>query len=62
MERWMNDPDREKPKYSDRNLFQGSFFHQRPQRNYLFLNLSLCSLTGMEPVASKFTDCANWFV
>jgi hypothetical protein len=28
MEHWMNDPDREKPKYSDRNLFQGSFVHQ----------------------------------
>jgi len=27
--------------------------------NDLTLNLSLGSLTGMVPVATKFTDCAN---
>jgi len=30
--------------------------------NDLALNLGLCSVTGTEPVASKFTDCANWLV
>jgi hypothetical protein len=32
LEHWMYDPDREKPKYSDRKLFQGSFVHHRPHR------------------------------
>jgi hypothetical protein len=32
MEHWMNDPDRENPKYSDRNLFQGLYVHHRPHR------------------------------
>ena len=32
LEHWMNDPDKEKQKYSDRNLFQGPFFHYTPHR------------------------------
>jgi hypothetical protein len=58
MEHWMNDPDMEKPKYSG-TCSRAPLSTTDLTENDLALNLGLCSLTGMEPVASKFTDCAN---
>jgi len=54
----MNDPDTEKPKYSG-TCSRAPLSTTDLTENDLALYLGLCSLTGMEPVATKFTDCAN---
>lgn len=58
MEHWMNDSDKETPKYSGTCSWAPLSITDLTE-NDLALTLGLCSLTGMEPVASKFTDCAN---